>query len=295
MSRTLWRVSVVTSPKAEDATMELLSEVLAEPCSAYHNFETGRATVSAFLADQSPFRQGKRRILEGLRQIQEGGLAAFRPKLTYGRVRREDWSESWKRHFRPLEIGRKLLIKPSWSRSRAKPGQAVMILDPGLSFGTGHHPTTAFCLRELARRAQTPRCGFLDAGTGSGILAIAAAKLGFSPVDAFDYDLDALRVARANARRNRVAAKIRFSRQDATKFRSRRSYRVVCANLSTDVLKQSIGCLASCLASDGVIVLAGILKKEFSSIQTAAAKEGLHLARGRNEKEWRSGAFTWDS
>src|SRR5439155_618396 len=82
-----------------------------------------------------------------------------------------------------------LLIKPSWSRRRARRGQAVVILDPGLSFGTGQHPTTVFCLRELARlRKPGERQAFLDIGTGSGILAVAAAKLGYSPVCASEFD-----------------------------------------------------------------------------------------------------------
>ena len=281
---------MVAAAEAEDAITELLSGILGQ-ASAYHDFETGQTTVSAFIVDQGAFRQGKLRILEGLRLIQECGLTPVRPRLTFRKVRHEDWAESWKRHFKPLEIGRRLLIKPSWSRRRAKAGQAVMILDPGLSFGTGHHPTTAFCLSELARCASKKTgSGFLDAGTGSGILAIAAAKLGFSPVDAFDYDLDALRVARANGQRNRVAAKIRFFRRDATKLPIDRKYPVICANLSTDVLKQAIGRLARCLESGGLLVLAGILKGEFASIQGAAAKAGLRLVRRRNRErmEFRS-------
>src|SRR5208337_4372949 len=124
------------------------------------------------------------------------------------KVKREDWAESWKKHFKPLEIifrrdefhespkkenqfklgtrpsersAKSLLVKPSWSKKRPRKNQAVVILDPGLSFGTGQHPTTAFCLRELVRcgKIETRR-SFLDIGTGSGILAIAARKLGFS-------------------------------------------------------------------------------------------------------------------
>ena len=142
-------------------------------------------------------------------------------------MRREDWAESWKRHFKPIEIGDALLVKPSWSKRRPRKNQAVVILDPGLSFGTGQHPTTAFCLREIVRlklakergrlarefktrhHADEPSAlqSFLDIGTGSGILAIAAAKLGYQPVHAFDFDAEAVRIARANARANRVQAK----------------------------------------------------------------------------------------
>ena len=102
-------------------------------------------------------------------------------KIEIAKVKREDWAESWKRHFHPIEIGKTLLVKPSWSKKRPAKNQAVVILDPGLSFGTGQHPTTSFCLHQIARGRKngTPRPSFLDIGTGSGILAIAAAKLGY--------------------------------------------------------------------------------------------------------------------
>jgi ribosomal protein L11 methyltransferase len=301
MSKVLWRVSVATSAKAEDAVIELISAVLGQSCTAYHDFETGKTTVSAFLANVTSFRGGKPQILEGLRRIHDCGLATTRLRVTCARVRHEDWAESWKKHFKPLEIGRELLIKPSWSRLRAKPGQRVTILDPGLSFGTGHHPTTAFCLKEVARAARENKehpkgsaanRAFLDAGTGSGILVIAAAKLGFAPADAFDYDPDALRIARANAQRNRVAEKIRFSQQDATKFRPGRKYSLICANLSAEVLMQSLGRLRFCLEKGGALVLAGILKNEFAFIQQIAAEHRLLLMRKHDQDEWTSGTFT---
>jgi ribosomal protein L11 methyltransferase len=295
MSKALWKVSVATSAAAEDAVIELLSEVLGQSCTTYHDFETGKITVNTFLANVASFRGGKPQILQGLRRIHDCGLATTRPRVTCARIRHEDWAESWKKHFKPLEIGRELLIKPSWSRLRAKPGQRVIILDPGLSFGTGHHPTTAFCLKEVARAARRKGAAnraFLDAGTGSGILVIAAAKLGFAPADAFDYDPDALRVARANARRNSVAEKIRFSQQDATKFRPGRKYSLICANLSAEVLMQSLGRLRFCLEERGALVLAGILKNEFAFIQRIAAEHGLLLTRKRDQDEWTSGAFS---
>src|SRR5439155_23112501 len=111
--------------------------------------------------------------------------------------------------------GLALLLKPSWSRCRARRGQAVVVLDPGLSFGTGQHPTTRFCLEQIvARRTQDRGQSFLDMGTGSGILAIAAAKLGYHPVAAFDVDAHAVRIARANARKNGVADTLHPRRQD---------------------------------------------------------------------------------
>ena len=288
----LWRVSILTSPEAEDATSQLLGEIFQEPAVVYHDFETDNTVASLFLRNSAHFSRHKAQLMEGLRHLRKYGLRLPNTKVTCQKLRTQDWAESWKRHFKPIEIGRTLLIKPSWSRRRAKPSQAVIILDPGLSFGTGQHPTTSFCLRELARfSARQANPGFLDAGTGSGILAIAAAKLGFSPVDAFDFDTDALKVARANARRNRSQSKIHLFHGDATKFRSQKQYSMICANLSTDALHHAIRPLAACLQRDGVLVLAGILKSEFVPITQLAAKAGLQLLRRLDEEEWTSGSF----
>jgi ribosomal protein L11 methyltransferase len=212
------------------------------------------------------------------------------------RVRQEDWAESWKRHFRPIGISSALLIKPSWSKQRSREGQAVVVLDPGLSFGTGHHPTTAFCLRQLvARRRPRESQSLLDIGTGSGILAIAAAKLGFAPVDAFDNDPEAVRIATANARQNRVSNRIRCFRQDLTRLSSQRpkQYSVVCANLISNLLLTERERILARLQPGGVLIVAGILDSEFAQVQRAYETAGLRLQASQTQKHWRSGAFAW--
>ena len=158
-------------------------------------------------------------LREGLRQINRCGLKTGPgPGKDLKNTPRVDWAESWKRHFQPIEIGDRLLIKPSWSKRRARKNQAVVVLDPGLSFGTGQHPTTEFCLSELVRCGKKKAArSFLDIGTGSGILAITAAKLGYSPVHAFDFDPEAVRTARSNASANGVQNQVRISRADVDK------------------------------------------------------------------------------
>jgi ribosomal protein L11 methyltransferase len=191
-----------------------------------------------------------------------------------------------------------LLIKPSWSRRKPKPGQASLVLDPGLSFGTGQHATTGFCLREIARR-QRPgvKQSFLDVGTGSGILALAAAKLGYAPVHAFDFDPDAVRVARANAKRNGVHAKLRINQQDVTKLPAKapRQYDLVCANLISTLLIAERKRISGLVRPDGELVLAGILRKEFGEVQAAYETLGMRLTASRSEREWRSGAFVFST
>ena len=216
-------------------------------------------------------------------------------KLTVSKVRREDWAESWKRHFKPIVVGRDLLLRPSWSRHRPRQGQVEVVLDPGLSFGTGQHPTTAFCLRQLV--AHRPRKGerrsLLDMGTGSGILAIAAAKLGYAPIEAFDYDPQAVRVALVNARANRVERRIRILRRDITRMPPHRTrkYSMVCANLIASLLLSERDRIVERVQSGGALVLAGILESEFEKVQRAYEAAGMNLLASRTEKEWRSGAF----
>ena len=133
----------------------------------------------------------------------------------------------------------------------------------------------------------------MDIGTGSGILAIAAAKLGYAPVEAFDLDSDAVRIARTNALRNGVAGKIRFLRQDFTRLPQRSSgkYSVICANLMANLLVNERDRILAHLQPDGVLVLAGILETEFERVRQAYEAAGLRLAGSRTQKEWRSGAF----
>jgi len=237
-------------------------------------------------------------LRRALGQIKSYGLNTGTGRISIKRMRREDWAESWKRHFRPIEIGSALLIKPSWSRRAPRKGQAAIVLDPGLSFGTGQHPTTGFCLQQLVAnherlKSRTAQGSFLDIGTGSGILAIAAAKLGYAPVAAFDFDVDAVRIARENARKNAVSRKVNIRHKDMTQMprRSREKYDLICANLISTVLVAERRRIVSRLKPGGVLVLAGILRGEFASVRGAYETCGLRLVASRMEKEWRSGAF----
>jgi ribosomal protein L11 methyltransferase len=294
-TKLLWRVSVITTPEAEDAVSELLGTVPGQPVSSYFNLETGVTTVTAYCRRKPAWpAEWRAKIRVGLDQIKNCGLKTGSGKVTIAKMRREDWAESWKRHFKPIEIGDVLLVKPSWSKKTPRKNQAVVVLDPGLSFGTGQHPTTAFCLRELARCGKKEAgWSFLDIGTGSGILAIAAAKLGYSPVHAFDFDPEAVRVARANARANGVHNQLRIVRRDMTKLPIQpvRQYDLICANLISTLLIAGRRRIVAQLKRGGRLVLAGILKSEFLAVQKVFAELGLKPAASKTEKEWRSGSF----
>jgi ribosomal protein L11 methyltransferase len=291
----LWRVSVGTTPEAEDAVADLLGTTLRQPVSIYFDLETGVSLVAVYLQQPSISETKIRRAISaGLNRIKACGLDPGPGRIRLAKIRHEDWAESWKRHFRPIAIGDDLLIKPSWSKKRPRKKQAVVVLDPGLSFGTGQHPTTAFCLRELVRCSKFgARRSFLDIGTGSGILAIAAAKLGCLPVHAFDFDPGAVRIARANARVNRVHKKLRITRGDVAKLPvwPARQYDLICANLISTLLISEGRRMVARLKPRGTLVLAGILKSEFSQVAGVFAKLGLKLAVRGSRNEWRSGSF----
>jgi len=290
----LWRVSVTTSAEAEDAVAEMLGGVCNAAAATYYELETGISTVSVFRDQKPDSRKLRAKIAVQLRRIAGCGLKLGAGRIEIARVKREDWAESWKRHFHPLAIGKELLVKPSWSKKLPRKNQAVVILDPGLSFGTGQHPTTSFCLHELVRHRQNGTAqSFLDIGTGSGILAIAAVKLGYQPVHAFDFDPESVRVAKENARKNRVDAKMRLTRGDVTKLPlpSARQYDVVCANLISNLLIAERRRIVNRLNPAGILVLAGILAVEFGEVERAFADVKMRLVASRVENEWCSGAF----
>ncbi len=323
----LTRISIATSAEAEEAVAALLLELLGQTPSTYFDAETGETTVSTYLEKRSQWNPAvKRRLQAGLQVIADCGLALGPGTISTRQVRREDWAESWKRHFQPLEIGDALLIKPSWIKRRLRPGQSVVVLDPGLSFGTGHHATTSFCLRQIVaaregagaglrlrvgvgvredKRAAAPSPltpnpnpsprSFLDIGTGSGILAIAAAKLGYAPVRCFDFDPESVRVAKANAAQNEVVGRVKPVRQDLTRLplASATRYDVVCANLIYDLLIAERDRILNRVQPAGVLVLAGILQTQFAKVKRAYLQAGLRLIATEVEKEWQSGAFVW--
>jgi ribosomal protein L11 methyltransferase len=286
----LWQVSVVAPIGHESGLTACLAQIFRETVSTYVDLEREEVRASVYLA-KPPGRDLKRQLEHSFARLPEFSRGPA-PVVAIRILRPREWVNAWKRHFRTMTIGGCLLVKPGWSRKRPSSAQRTVILDPGLSFGTGQHPTTRFCLERLA--ALRPVRGvksMLDVGTGSGILAIAARKLGFHPVDALDHDPVAVRVAIANARRNRV--QIRVWLGDATeRLPTRRAgYDAVCANLTSDLLLGLAGKLTAQVRPNGCLILAGILGIQFERVQRAYAEAGWRLTRTKAVREWQSGSF----
>lgn len=289
----MWQVSISTGAEGEEAVAQLLERVFQQSPSVFRDEITHRIRVTCYPKRLPLLRSAlSAKLKEGLAELRQFGLDPAPGKISILRLPRRNWSESWKRHFRPIDVQGKLLLKPSWSRRRARPGQRVIVLDPGLSFGTGHHPTTLFCLEQLVRcrRPGAPQ-SFLDVGTGSGILAIAAAKLGYDPVIAFDCDPESLRVSARNVKKNKVT--VRLARADLSRLpkTARRQFHVVCANLACDVLLTHAKTLCPLLSPGGKLVAAGILGREFVKIREIFCENGLTLEQIGVGKEWKSGRF----
>jgi ribosomal protein L11 methyltransferase len=286
----LWQVSVATPSEAEDAVAALFQDQFGQPPVIQTDARTLITRVSVYLKERCPASK-----LAELRIILKAN--DLDTSIRQKRIASEDWANSWKRHFHPIEIGPELLVKPPWSKRKPLAGQSLVVLNPGLSFGTGQHPTTSFCLSQLvAWRKKLPikelrPLSCLDIGTGSGILAIAAYKLGYRPVDAYDFDPQCVMIAGKNARSNRV--KVNVSRRDVTAATKRGNprYDVVCANLTVDLILGAKAQILDTLATPAVLIVAGLLKTQFANVRKAYEESGLRFIRSKTEKEWTSGAF----
>ena len=188
----------------------------------------------------------------------------------------EDWEERWKRFHVPVLIGGKLYVRPPWEQPAVRPGVAEIVIDPGRAFGTGSHPTTRLCLELLLDL--DPAGSFADLGCGSGVLAIAAAKLGFSPVAAFDSDAGAIEATRANARDNAVTLD-RAERWDLRRETPPAAQTVV-ANLMRPLLLQ----IAPRLDQPAALILSGLLDHEADEVASAFAP--LRERRRLSDRGW---------
>jgi ribosomal protein L11 methyltransferase len=298
MSKLLRSISITTSLSAEDAVGVLLELERGQTPSSYTDALTRLSTVSVYGEIETQDVAGiKRRLREGLQALAADGIDVAPARIQVKKVPARDWSESWKRHFKPLDLGPRLLVKPTWSRRVPRKTQALVVLDPGLSFGTGQHATTRFCLEQLvALRDPQSAQSMLDVGTGSGILAIAAVKLGYQPVNAFDFDADCVRVANENTELNGVAAVLIVTHDDITQVpkKPKQRYSVVCANLICDLLIAERDRLLARVAPGGSLVLAGILETQFGVVRNAFEAAGWKLVAATTDKEWRSGTFMED-
>jgi len=184
-----------------------------------------------------------------------------------------DWNEAWREHFRPLPIGRRLLVAPPWDVPRSS-DRMVLIIEPGRAFGTGHHGSTAGCLELLERTLEAAAPGTaIDLGTGSGILAIAAARLGVPAILAVDDDPDAVAVATANVRVNDVSGRVTCRLGDVAALDAPPAPLVV-ANILAAAHVRLTACYRRLLTPGGALLLGGILDGEADEVRARLRADG---------------------
>ena len=237
--------------------------------------------------DASAAEAAAARAAEALGHLQAFGLRTI-GELRTRIVLEQDWADAWKAYFPVLRVGRRLVIRPTWRRHRRQPDDVVLALDPGMAFGTGLHPTTRLCLAALERFAEASRgidgARVLDVGCGSGILAIAAVRLGAAQALGVDTDPIAIESTRANAARNRLGPRIEA--RVGSLPSGEPPWDLVLANLIAGVLVSLAGELARELRAGGTLLASGIFEDRESEVRDAFSSVGLDVVERTAEGEW---------
>ncbi len=206
-------------------------------------------------------------------------------------VHEEDWANSWKQYYKPIKTGEKLVIVPEWETYDPADGEIVVLMDPGMAFGTGTHETTRLCAMLLEKYVR-PGDRMLDVGCGSGILAICAAKLGAGSCFACDIDPVAVRIAGENAALNQTAqVEPGVSDLLAQAKKAPGGYHVCCANIVADVIIRLSPDIGGFMEPDGVLIVSGIITERAEETVSALKAAGWHLIDERRENGWFAGAL----
>jgi ribosomal protein L11 methyltransferase len=293
-------LSVAADLEAVEAVSEILGRVAPVGTSVEPAFElvdeglgarvdaSLPAIVRAYLpaADEAASARAIAEASEALGHLQAFGLRPI-GELTTRIVRETDWAEAWKEHFPVLRIARRLVIRPTWRTHEPLPGDVVVALDPGMAFGTGLHPTTRLCLAALERladRGALDGARVLDVGCGSGILALAALRLGAESALGVDTDAIAVDATRANAERNDLGDRV--TAREGSLPTAEDPFGVVVANLIAGVLIPLAPQLLDELGRDGTLLASGIFIDREADVADAFEAAGLAVAGRDAEGDW---------
>ncbi|NMA42925.1 MAG: 50S ribosomal protein L11 methyltransferase [Oligosphaeraceae bacterium] len=284
----------IISTVGDAALLEELLCSLELPSSSYSNLETGKSSIllhcdNAFAAKE--LAQNLRRQLPLWQDFLSQPVLHVKPIV----MRKEDWAESWKRHFHSFKASERIVVKPSWESYEAQPGELVLELDPGMCFGTGYHGTTKACLRLMDSLQAELGTGisFLDAGCGSGILSIAAKILGYAPVLAFDHDPQAVCTATENLQTAGYVDVIP-EQGDVQDYRPAQPCRVVAANILASVLVEHAENIVGYVDKSmmpGYLILSGILHEQYEEVKARYVALGLEERTKISLDEWSSACF----
>ena len=297
-------VSVDTSHEATDLVSEILQElgaagvVIEDPAllneyirsglwdytDLKESEETEVVRVKAYWALDDELEGKLQNLSERLASLAQHGIDKGAGAVSWKAVADEDWAETWKEFFHTEKIGARTVIKPTWEEYEAKAGEIVVELDPGAAFGTGQHATTSLCIRALEDLVR-PGMTVFDVGTGSGVLAIVAAKLGAKRVEAVDFDPVAVCVARENVRQNGAEDVVRTERSDLLKSVAGEADLII-ANIIADIIVRLFGEVKGSLAAGGTMLLSGIIEDRLADVVEAAGRHGFSVEKIEQEKGW---------
>ncbi|MEZ4516783.1 MAG: 50S ribosomal protein L11 methyltransferase [Chloroflexota bacterium] len=294
-------VSLITDGEGAEAVSEVLRpfayqesvviEQLGDESSLDPMAMLEAVTVKIYIPEDEDTPELRRRIQEIIYYM--GRLYPL-PEPQFKRLAEQDWANAWKAHYHPFRIGNHIWIRPSWIAPEEAPEVAtddiVLVLDPGMAFGTGLHPTTQSCLIALEKLAQ-PGMRVLDAGTGSGILAIASAKLGVADVAAFDTDDLAVKATQANADVNGVAPRLNIWQgqlDSVPDHTAHPQWDLVLVNILAPIIIRLLNenDLLGYVAPTGRIVLSGIIDEQGASIEEALNNAGGHVVEVIQSGDW---------
>ena len=252
------------------------------------------SSVTLYVADNPQGMEelaGAREILARLKSEDPDGKYG-RLEMEIKNVNEEDWSNAWKKYYHPIRVGERLVVCPSWEEYERQPEDVVLTLNPGMAFGTGTHDTTRLCM-ELLEKYITPEVHVLDVGCGSGILSIAALRLGAEHAVAVDIDPKAVDVAYENAALNGVG-RDRYTVRAGDILTDRKleaelggeKYPLVLANIVADVIIPLSAWVPQVLSRDGVFLCSGIIAPRAQEVADALARNGLKVTKKREKNGW---------
>jgi ribosomal protein L11 methyltransferase len=249
---------------------------------------TGPITVRAYLEVNDQLEETRQKLEESLYYL---GMIQPVPTPTYKQIADQNWMEAWKQHYKPILIGEQLLILPAWLEN-PDPNRIPIKIDPGMAFGTGTHPTTQLCLDLMERSTvHRPLSTVIDVGCGSGILSIAAIKLGATSVLGVDIDIESVKNSRENAGVNEVGEELMLGQGSVTEILTGqfafKSAPLVVANILAPVLVRLFDAgLADLIEPNGEIILSGILDHQAEDVIQAGQARGLKRGEVRQMKDW---------
>ena len=248
---------------------------------------TGPITVRAYLEVNDQLEETRQKIEESLYYL---GMITPVPTPAYKQIADQNWMEAWKQHYKPILIGERLLILPAWLES-PDPKRIPIKIDPGMAFGTGTHPTTQLCLELMERSVISNWKLVIDVGCGSGILSIAALKLGAEKVLGVDIDMESVKNSRENADVNEVGEELLLGQGSVAEVLAGqfafKSAPLVVANILAPVLIRLFEAgLADLIQPNGEIILSGILDHQAESVIEAGQAKGLKRGEVRQMKDW---------